>query len=99
MTNMFIFLYVEEENVWLQENMYALKHAWMHYAIEIFKEVQQNFKVAQDRHKSYAELKRTWREFNIWWSCIPKGKSRKRVLWVWEDVPRWHPCIVDFLKC
>jgi len=23
---MFIFLYVEEEKVWLQENMYALKH-------------------------------------------------------------------------
>ena len=62
---MFIFLYVEEEKVLLQENMYALKHAWMHYAIEIFKEVQQNFKVSQDWHKSYADIKRTWREFNI----------------------------------
>ena len=49
MTNMFIFLYVEEENVWLQENMYALKHVWLHYAIEIVKEVQPNLKVAQNQ--------------------------------------------------
>lgn len=26
MIDMFIFLYVEEEKVWLQENMYVLKH-------------------------------------------------------------------------
>ena len=48
MTNMLIFLYVEEENVWLQENMYALKHAWLHYPIEIVTGVQQNVKVSQD---------------------------------------------------
>ena len=35
----------------LQENMYALKHAWLHYPIEIFMEVQQNLKVAQNRQK------------------------------------------------
>ena len=33
--------------------------------IEIVKEVQQNLKVAQDRHKSYDDLKITPREFNI----------------------------------
>ena len=49
---MFIFLYVEEEKVWLQENMYALKHAWLHYPIEIFMEVQQNLKVAQISKKA-----------------------------------------------
>ena len=33
MIDMFIFLYVEEEKVWLQENMYALKHCLipLHY--------------------------------------------------------------------
>ena len=31
----------------LQENMYALKHAWLHFPVEIFMEVQQNLKVAQ----------------------------------------------------
>ena len=74
MTNMFIFLYVEEENVWLQENMYALKHAWSQYPIEIFMEVQQNLKVAQNRQKGYADLKWTPREFNVWWWRISKGK-------------------------
>ena len=49
MINMFIFLYVEEEKVWLQENMYALKHAWLHYTIKMVKEVQQNSKVDQDQ--------------------------------------------------
>ena len=44
---MFIFLYVEENRVWL--NMYALKHVWLHYAIEIVKKVQPNLKVAQNR--------------------------------------------------
>ena len=48
---MFIFLYVEDERVWLQENMYALKHAWLHYPIEIVTGVQQNVKVAQDWQK------------------------------------------------
>ena len=48
---MFIFLYVEEERVWLQENMYALKNAWLHYPIEIVTGVQQNVKVSHDWHK------------------------------------------------
>jgi len=44
---MFIFLYVEEEKVWLQENMYALKHCLIALPKNIVKEVQQNLKVAQ----------------------------------------------------
>ena len=47
MINMFIFLYVEEEKVWLQENMYALKHCLIALPKKIVKEVQQNLKVAQ----------------------------------------------------
>ena len=80
MIDMFIFFYVEEERVWLQENMYALKHAWLHYPIEIVMGVQQNLKVAQYRQKSYADLKRTPREFNVWWSRISKGKVEEEFL-------------------
>ena len=47
MINMFIFLYVEEEKVWLQENMYALKHCLIALSKKIVKDVQQNLKVAQ----------------------------------------------------
>ena len=63
---MFIFLYVEEERVWLQENMYALKHAWLHYPIEIVTGVQQNVKVSQDWYNQRLHrLKWTPREFNV----------------------------------
>ena len=44
---MFILLYVEEEKVLLQENMYALKHFLIALPKKIVKEVQQNLKVAQ----------------------------------------------------
>ena len=57
----------------LQENMYALKHAWSQYPIEIFMEVQQNLKVAQNRQKSYADLKWT-QESSTLGSCILEGK-------------------------
>ena len=49
MIHMFIFLYVEEEKVWLQENMYALKHCLIALPKKIVKEVQPNLKVAQDQ--------------------------------------------------
>ena len=75
--------------------MYALKHAWLHYAIDIVKEVQQNLKFAQHQQKCYADLKKNSKRVQHWWSCIPKGKSQKRVLRVWEDVPSWHPSMVD----
>ena len=66
MINMFIFLYVEEKKVWLQENMYALKHCLIALPKNIVKEVQPNLKVAQDRQKRYRDLKRTPRVFNVW---------------------------------
>ena len=65
MINMFIFLYVEEEKVWLQENMYALKHCLIALPKNIVKKVQPNLKVSQDRQKHYTDLKRTPREFNV----------------------------------
>ena len=49
MINMFIFLNVEEEKVWLQENMYALNHCLFALPKKIVKEVQPNLKVAQDQ--------------------------------------------------
>ena len=80
MINMFIFLYVEEEKVWLQENMYALKHCLIALPKNIVNEVQPNLKVAQDRQKRYTDLKRTPREFNVWWSCVSKRKIEEEFL-------------------
>ena len=54
--------------------------AWFHYTIKIVKEVQPNLKVAQDRQKRYTDLKRTPREFNVWWSRISKGKVEEEFL-------------------
>ena len=44
---------------------------------QIVKEVQQNLKVGQDRRKSYPDLKRTPREFNIGDHSYLKVKSKK----------------------
>ena len=41
------------------------------------KEVQENLKVAQDRQKSYANLKRTPRDFNVGDHVYLKVKSKK----------------------
>ena len=57
MINMFIFLYVEKEKVWLQENMYAFKHCLIALPKNIVKKVQPNLKVSQDRQKRYIDLK------------------------------------------
>ena len=47
---------------------------------QMVKEVQQNLKVAQDRQKSYADLKRTPREFNVGDHVYLKVKSKKSSL-------------------
>ena len=73
--------------VW-KRKMYGYKRtcmhwriAWFHYAIKIVKEVQPNLKVAQDRQKkSYADLKRTPREFNVGDHVYLKVKSKKSSL-------------------
>jgi hypothetical protein len=44
------------------------------------KQVQHNLKVAQDRHKSYADLKRTPREFQVGDHVYVKVKPRKSSL-------------------
>ena len=75
MIDMFIFLYVEEEKVWLQKNMYALKHCLIPLHFKDCQGSATKFKSCLgSAKKCYTNLKRTPREFNVWWSRISKGK-------------------------
>ena len=97
---MFIFLYVEEEKVWLQENMYALKHCLIALRYKYCQGSATKFKsFPGSAKKSYMDLKRTPREFNVWWSRISKGKVEEEFLEFGKVFQTGDKVLWIFLKC
>ena len=61
------------------------------------KQVQQNLKASQDKQKSYADLKRTPREFQVGEHVYIQEKPKEKYLRLGK-YSKLHPSIVGHLK-
>ena len=64
----------------------------------IVKHVQQNLKASQGKKKSYADLKRTPREFQVGEHVYIKVKPNKIFVRLPAYIQNWHPGIVFHLE-
>ena len=76
MIDTFVFLYVEEEKVWLLENMYALKNCLIALRYKYCQGSATKFKSCQGSTKTLHGFKTNSKRVQCWRSGISKGKVK-----------------------